>query len=86
MDDRLKRRALYGVMLSVFLAAMESTVVATAMPTVVASLGGGSAYLRPGVALSPDGREAIGHDGQNNNLIVGENSTGIGDDGTFMEY
>src|SRR5437867_10127162 len=38
--DARKRRALYGVMLSVFLAAMESTVVATAMPTVVASLGG----------------------------------------------
>jgi len=40
VDDGRKRRALYGVMLSVFLAAMESTVVATAMPTVVASLGG----------------------------------------------
>ena len=44
MDDRLKRRALYGVMLSVFLAALESTVVATAMPTVVASLGGVQIY------------------------------------------
>ncbi len=44
MDDRRKRRALYGVMLSVFLAAMESTVVATAMPTVVASLGGVHIY------------------------------------------
>jgi hypothetical protein len=31
VDDRRKRRALYGVMLSVFLAAMESTVVATAL-------------------------------------------------------
>jgi EmrB/QacA subfamily drug resistance transporter len=40
VDTRRTRRALYGVMLSVFLAAMESTVVATAMPTVVASLGG----------------------------------------------
>jgi EmrB/QacA subfamily drug resistance transporter len=40
VDDARKRRALYGVMLSVFLAAMESTVVATAMPTVVTSLGG----------------------------------------------
>jgi EmrB/QacA subfamily drug resistance transporter len=40
VDDGRKRRALYGVMLSVFLAAMESTVVATAMPGVVASLGG----------------------------------------------
>jgi EmrB/QacA subfamily drug resistance transporter len=39
MDDASKRRALYGVMLSVFLSAMESTVVATAMPKVVASLG-----------------------------------------------
>ena len=44
MDDRLKRRALYGVMLSVFLAAMESTVVATAMPRVVESLGGVQIY------------------------------------------
>ena len=44
MDDRRKRRALYGVMLSVFLAAMESTVVATAMPTVVESLGGVHIY------------------------------------------
>src|SRR5947207_15160064 len=44
MDDARKRRALYGVMLSIFLAAMESTVVATAMPTVVASLGGIQIY------------------------------------------
>jgi EmrB/QacA subfamily drug resistance transporter len=44
MDDRLKRRALLGVMLSVFLAAMESTVVATAMPIVVRSLGGLEIY------------------------------------------
>jgi EmrB/QacA subfamily drug resistance transporter len=44
VDDRHKRRALYGVMLSVFLAAMESTVVATAMPTVVQSLGGVHIY------------------------------------------
>jgi EmrB/QacA subfamily drug resistance transporter len=42
--DPRKRRALYGVMLSVFLAAMESTVVATAMPKVVASLGGVHIY------------------------------------------
>jgi len=44
MEERLKRRALAGVMLSTFLAAMESTVVATAMPTVVASLGGLEIY------------------------------------------
>jgi EmrB/QacA subfamily drug resistance transporter len=44
MDDARKRRALFGVMLSVFLAAMESTVVATAMPTVVKSLGGLQIY------------------------------------------
>ncbi|MBM3218944.1 MAG: MFS transporter [Candidatus Rokubacteria bacterium] len=44
MDDRLKRRALLGVMLSVFLAAMESTVVATAMPIIVKSLGGLAIY------------------------------------------
>jgi EmrB/QacA subfamily drug resistance transporter len=43
-DDARKRRALIGVMLSVFLAAMESTVVATAMPKVVASLGGIDIY------------------------------------------
>jgi len=35
---------LAGVMGSVFLAAMESTVVATAMPTVIASLGGIEIY------------------------------------------
>jgi EmrB/QacA subfamily drug resistance transporter len=44
MDDARKRRALFGVMLTVFLGAMESTVVATAMPTVVASLGGLAIY------------------------------------------
>ena len=44
MDERLKRRALYGVMLAVFLGAMESTVVATAMPIVVQSLGGLEIY------------------------------------------
>ncbi len=44
MEEARKRRALYGVMLSIFLAAMEATVVATAMPTVVASLGGIEIY------------------------------------------
>jgi len=44
MEERLKRRALLGVMLAVFLAAMESTVVATAMPIVVKSLGGLEIY------------------------------------------
>lgn len=44
MDDVRKRRALAGVMLSTFLAAMESTVVSTAMPTVVGSLGGLAVY------------------------------------------
>jgi len=44
MEERRKRRALAGVMLSIFLAAMESTVVATAMPRVVASLGGIEIY------------------------------------------
>jgi EmrB/QacA subfamily drug resistance transporter len=43
MDDR-RRVVLAGVMLSIFLAAMESTVVATAMPRVVASLGGLEIY------------------------------------------
>ena len=43
-SDARKRRVLYGVMLSVFLAAMESTVVATAMPRVVESLGGVHIY------------------------------------------
>ena len=44
--DSEPRRALVlaGVMGSVFLAAMESTVVATAMPTVIASLGGIQIY------------------------------------------
>src|SRR5437870_10489412 len=44
MDDARRRRVLFGIMLSIFLGAMESTVVATAMPRVVASLGGLSIY------------------------------------------
>ena len=41
MSDSSRRSLVIGgVMLAIFLAAMESTVVATAMPTVVASLGG----------------------------------------------
>jgi EmrB/QacA subfamily drug resistance transporter len=40
MEEARKRKVLFAVMLSIFLAAMESTVVATAMPTVVGSLGG----------------------------------------------
>lgn len=40
MDEARKRRVLLAVMLAIFLAAIESTVVALAMPTVVASLGG----------------------------------------------
>jgi len=40
MDEGAKRRVLLAVMLAIFLAAIESTVVALAMPTVVASLGG----------------------------------------------
>jgi EmrB/QacA subfamily drug resistance transporter len=40
MGDPRTRRAVMGVMLSIFLGAMESTVVATAMPKVVGSLGG----------------------------------------------
>ena len=40
MEDAAKRRVLLAVMLAIFLAAIESTVVALAMPTVVASLGG----------------------------------------------
>jgi EmrB/QacA subfamily drug resistance transporter len=44
MEDRRRQRAVLGVMLSIFLAAMESTVVSTAMPRVVASLGGLTIY------------------------------------------
>ena len=44
MDARRGRLVVLGVMLSIFLAAMESTVVATAMPRVVASLGGIEIY------------------------------------------
>ena len=39
-EEARKRWVFLGIMLSIFLAAIESTVVATAMPTVVASLGG----------------------------------------------
>lgn len=44
MEGRRRRLAVLGVMLSIFLAAMESTVVSTAMPRVVASLGGLEIY------------------------------------------
>jgi EmrB/QacA subfamily drug resistance transporter len=44
MEDRRRRLVVLGVMLSIFLAAMESTVVSTAMPRVVASLGGLEIY------------------------------------------
>src|SRR5713101_8451518 len=44
VDEARKRRALFGVLLSIFLGAMESTVVATAMPKVVGSLGGIEMY------------------------------------------
>ena len=44
MDDRRRQLAVLAVMLSIFLAAMESTVVATAMPRVVGSLGGLEMY------------------------------------------
>ncbi|PYM75200.1 MAG: MFS transporter [Candidatus Rokuibacteriota bacterium] len=40
MDETQKRWVFVGIVLSIFLAAIESTVVATAMPTVVARLGG----------------------------------------------
>src|SRR5262249_56213009 len=46
MDDARRRRVLFGIMLSIFLGAMESTVVATAMPKVVGSLGGLAIYSR----------------------------------------
>ena len=39
MDDARRKRALFGVMLSIFMGAMESTVVATTMPRVVETLG-----------------------------------------------
>jgi EmrB/QacA subfamily drug resistance transporter len=44
MDERRRRLIVLGVMLSIFLGAMESTVVSTAMPRVVASLGGLELY------------------------------------------
>ena len=44
MRDRRRALVVLGVMLSIFLAAMESTVVSTAMPRVVASLGGLAIY------------------------------------------
>jgi EmrB/QacA subfamily drug resistance transporter len=40
MEEARRRRALAGIVLSIFLAALESTVVATAMPSVVEHLGG----------------------------------------------
>jgi EmrB/QacA subfamily drug resistance transporter len=44
VDATRRQQVLVGVMLSIFLAAMESTGVATAMPKVVASLGGIQIY------------------------------------------
>jgi EmrB/QacA subfamily drug resistance transporter len=44
MEDSRRRRAIAGVVVSIFLAAMESTVVATAMPKAVTSLGGIEIY------------------------------------------
>jgi EmrB/QacA subfamily drug resistance transporter len=44
MGDRRRRLVVLGVMLSIFLAAMESTVVSTAMPRVVSTLGGLEIY------------------------------------------
>ncbi|KAF8637399.1 hypothetical protein AX17_002894 [Amanita inopinata Kibby_2008] len=50
----------FGLMLSTFLAALDQTIVATALPTIVEKLGGGrgyswvgSAYLLAGASLSP---------------------------------
>jgi len=40
LSGRERRAVTAGVMVGIFLGAMESTVVATAMPTVIASLGG----------------------------------------------
>lgn len=44
MEETRTRRALAGVVLAIFLGAIESTVVATAMPTIVGSLGGLHVY------------------------------------------
>ena len=44
LSGRERRAVTAGVMVGIFLGAMESTVVATAMPTVVASLGGLEVY------------------------------------------
>ena len=60
MEDARKRQAVAGVVLSIFLGAMESTVVATAMPKAVASLGGieiyswvGSGFLLTSTVMMP---------------------------------
>src|SRR5512139_48123 len=44
MSEKRIRVVIVGIMLSLFLAAVESTVVATAMPTIVAELGGLASY------------------------------------------
>ncbi len=44
MSEKSVRVVIVGIMLSLFLAAVESTVVATAMPTIVSQLGGLSSY------------------------------------------
>ena len=44
MSDRRLKIITLGILLSLFLASMEGTVVATAMPTIVGQLGGLSIY------------------------------------------
>ena len=44
LSPRRRRLVTAGVMTGMFLGALESTVVGTAMPTVIASLGGLSSY------------------------------------------
>ena len=44
MSTVQKRFVIAGIMLSVFMASMEATVVATAMPTIAAQLGGLERY------------------------------------------
>ena len=62
LSKRRRRAVTAGLLLGIFLAALEATVVSTAMPTVVSSLGGldhyswvFSAYLLTSTASVPAG-------------------------------
>src|SRR5215475_13580455 len=72
MDDSQRRRALFGVMLAIFMGAMESTVVATAMPLWgrLSDLYGRRRTFLVGLAVFLGGSALSGLSGDMGKLIV----------------